>query len=201
MLFHNFLTVLPLIMTVLAVAIPDTKSVDSAPAFADIIDNPIWANIRKISADTPSKSDKWAAIEKLVKGTFLDPEVIAASQAARTSTSDDPIAQSVQCDTTGGSPNYYESITLVSEVYGRRDETHGRVYNPGRGCSEHASLGSSHFGVCSWNDSVMSWKTFGDFSYAVTTRCIGYYNGTPLSGGRYEWDTSNPRFHDDVRVY
>ncbi|KAG0134855.1 hypothetical protein HOY82DRAFT_537215 [Tuber indicum] len=198
MLYQNLFIFLSwIIFPILAIAIPtsdkvfNTQGVTPPTALDKVADNPIWARIREIGE---TSSNKDADTLNLIKGTFLDPEIIAATKS-----SSDPIAQGegIHCDTSPSSPRYLDSIHLFSIVFSRSEDEFGPVRNPGGGaCTEHATYSTSHFGICSSQPTWMTWKTLGTFAFHVTTACMQHHHGTRVSGGRNEWNNGQ-----DVRVY
>ncbi|KAG0633603.1 hypothetical protein HOY80DRAFT_990735 [Tuber brumale] len=194
MLSQTLLIFLSLIFPIFVVAIPApieapmAKDVKLPDFLHNITNHLIWTSIRKIGE---TSSNKEADILELIKGTFLDPEVIAATQASSTN----PIAQSVECDTSAQSPRYADSLYLVSIVMPRSEVEYGPVRNPGGTCTEHASWWSSQFGICSSYPTWMTWRTFGTFAYIVTTSCVQQHVAL-VSGGRNVWSDGQ-----DVRVY
>ncbi|KAG0635537.1 hypothetical protein HOY80DRAFT_981608 [Tuber brumale] len=179
-----------LITSIPAAPVPDkgsnTQDVEIPSIPNSIADHPIWAQILEIGQNSSKKDTD---ILNIIKGTFLDPEIIITTHS-----SSDPIAQDVTCNTSAASPLYSDALYLVSITINRSD---GDVYNPGSRCTEHASWNSAQFGVCTtaprWIR--MSWKTFGTWTYWVTTSCVQYH-GNQVTGGRYSWLEGR-----DARVY
>ncbi|KAG0635536.1 hypothetical protein HOY80DRAFT_981607 [Tuber brumale] len=193
MLLRGLLIFITLILSTFTTAVPTpnegsmTKEIKSPSSFNDISNHPIWASIREI-AERPT-TNTHTEIEMLIKGTFLDPEVITANKS-----SDNPIAQGLQCETSEVSPYYFDSLILVSILHGRSNWNEP-AHNPGGTCTPHPSWNTAEFAICSDVYISMSWKEFGDLGYSIAVNCMQYH-GTWRSGGKYEWVGGR-----DVRVY
>ncbi|KAG0635538.1 hypothetical protein HOY80DRAFT_981609 [Tuber brumale] len=163
-----------------------TQDIEIPRVSDSIADHPIWTRIHEIGKTSANKD---ADIMKAIKGTFLDPDVIATTHS-----SSNPIAQDINCDTSPQSPLYSDALYLVSITINLSDED---IFNPGSACTEHASWNSAHFGICTFTPQGvrMSWKVLGTWAYWVTTSCVQYHSNM-VSGGRYIW-----REGRDVRVY